>query len=135
MTALEVFRLTAAEFAEVDDETVLQWLDLTAPLVSRRQFGKLYDQALALLAAHRMKMSGAYDSAESDEGGGVNLGSVADSLRIASYSEGSASVSFYNGGASSESGGGDFGLTVYGTQFKALQKMVIIPIHCSGEVT
>ncbi len=134
MSALEVFRLTASEFAGVEDETVSQWLDLTAPLVSRRQFGRLYEQALALLTAHRMKMSGAYDAAESDEGG-VNLGSVADSLRIASYSEGSASVSFYNGGMSSESGGGDLALTVYGTQFKALRQMVIIPIRCSGEVS
>lgn len=135
MTALEIFRLTAGEFAGVEDETVSQWLEITAPLVSRKQFGKLYEQALALLAAHRMKMSGNYDASTEEEGGGASLGSIADSLRIASYSEGESSVSFYNGGGSSSSeSGGDLTLTVYGTQYKALRGMVIIPIHCSGEV-
>ena len=48
-------------------------------------FGKLYDQALALLTAHRLKMAGYGDS---------TYGTVGDTLRIGSYSEGETSVSF-----------------------------------------
>jgi len=99
--------------------------------------GKLYEQALALLTAHRMKMAGNFDAAaDSDEGSSLSSVSIAESLRIASYSEGGASISFYNGGGSSSSeSGGDLSLTTYGTQYQALRRMVIIPIHCSGEVS
>ena len=55
---LDIFRILAAEFASVEDPTVLQWIDLTTPMVSRKQFGNLYEQAVALLAAHRMKIAG-----------------------------------------------------------------------------
>ena len=56
--ALEIVRLTAREFASLSDETIQSWIELTQPLISKRVFGKLYDQALALLTAHRLKMAG-----------------------------------------------------------------------------
>ena len=130
MTALEIFRLMATEFSVVGDETVRQWLELTAPLVSRRQFGKLYGQAVALLAAHRMKVSGAEDGQKAG-GGGMQLG-IGETLRISSYSEGSTSVSF-NNAASGLSTVSDLSLTSYGVQYLALRRMCVIPIKCSGE--
>lgn len=130
-SALEVFKLMAAEFAAVPDETVASWLTLTAPLVSKKRFGKLYEQALALLTAHRMKLSGAFDAAS--EEGGASIGSLADTLRVASYSEGSTSVSFTNS-VSLADNDAELTLTGYGTQYLTLRNMVVMPITSSGEV-
>lgn len=128
--ALKVFRLLAAEFAAVPDETLVSWLELTAPLVSKKRFGKLYDQALALLTAHRMKLSGAFDAAS--EEGGSSIGSLADTLRVASYTEGSTSISF-NNGVSLAANDAELTLTGYGTQYLSLRRMVIMPITSAGE--
>ena len=132
-SALNVFRLVASEFDGVDDETVCLWFDLTAPLVSRKLFGKLYDQAVALLAAHRMKLSGKYEDVSGEGGEGMQIGSIADTLRVSSYSEGSTSVSFNNSVSTLEKDA-DLALTIYGTQYLSLRRQVIIPIRCSGEV-
>ena len=56
--ALDILRTIAPEFKAVSDEQVQKFLELCVPLVSKSRFGKLFDQALALLAAHRMKLSG-----------------------------------------------------------------------------
>ena len=59
---LQIVRLVATEFDDLSDETIEGWIDLTKPLISQKVFGKLYEQALALLTAHRLKMSGYGDS-------------------------------------------------------------------------
>lgn len=128
--AVKAFRVLAAEFATVDDATVNSWIELTEPMVSKKRFGKLYLQALALLVAHRMKVSGAYDEATGEEGG--VLGSVAGSLRVSSYSEGETSISFKNSVSMLEDDA-ELTLTAYGTQYKTLLRMVIVPIMSSGE--
>lgn len=74
--AVRIFRLVATEFDVLNDETVEAWLNLTAPLISKKVFGKLYDQAIALLTAHRLKMAGYGDN---------QYGSVGDALRVGSY--------------------------------------------------
>ncbi len=127
---LDVFRLVAAEFASVEDTTVLQWIDLTTPMVSRKQFGPLYVQAMALLAAHRMKMAGCGECQSAGEGG-LQLG-IGDALRVSSYSEGETSVSF-NNSASSTLLDADLTLTSYGMQYLSLRRLAIMPIRCSGE--
>lgn len=129
--AVKVFRVLAAEFSAVDDGTVSSWLELTEPLVSKKRFGKLYDQALSLLAAHRMKVSGAFDEAAGEEGG--VLGSVAGSLRVASYSEGETSISFRNSTSAVSEESSELSLTAYGTQYMTLMRRVIVPIMSSGE--
>lgn len=129
--ALKVFRILAAEFAAVDDDTVTAWLELTAPLVSQKRFRKLYDQALALLTAHRMKLSGSFDETAEGEGGG-SLGGVATGLRVASYSEGETSISFNNSVSMLEDDA-ELTLTAYGTQYRTLLQKVIVPIMSSGE--
>ena len=127
---LDIFRILAAEFASVEDHTVLQWIDLTTPMVSRKQFGNLYEQAVALLAAHRMKIAGCGEDQSAGEGG-LQLG-IGDTLRVSSYSEGETSISF-NSSAASTLSDAELALTAYGMQYLSLRRMVIMPIRCSGE--
>lgn len=124
MKALQIFRLVATEFQSLNDDTVENWLDLTSPFISKKRFGKLYEQALALLTAHRLKMAGYGDS---------DLGTVGDSLRVASYSEGETSVSFSVNQQTNLLADAELALTSYGLEFLSIRRMVIIPIRSAGE--
>lgn len=124
--ALSAFRILASEFSDVSDEEVIQWMELTAPMVSKRAFGNLYAQALALLTAHRMKLSGM--GAVEDSYGGFQATS-----RLASYSEGGISVSYRDYNASANYKGSDWSLTSYGQQFASLAQSLVIPIRSAGE--
>ena len=122
--ALHIFRLVATEFDTLSDETIENWLDLTSPFISKKRFGKLYEQALSLLTAHRLKMAGYGDS---------TLGTVGDSLRVGSYSEGETSVSFTVNQATNLLADAELALTPYGLEYLSLRRMVIIPIRSAGE--
>ena len=124
MTAIEIFRLIATEFKTVPDESLEKWLELTAPYISKRRFGRLYDQALALLTAHRMKMAGYGDS---------SYGTVGDKLRVGSFSEGETSIGFTTNQATNLLADGELALTPYGLEYLSLRRMVIIPIRSAGE--
>lgn len=124
MKALQIFRLVATEFDALSDETIENWLDLTSPFISKKRFGKLYEQALALLTAHRLKMAGYGDS---------TLGTVGDSLRVGGYSEGETSVSFTVNQATNLLADAELALTPYGLEYLSLRRMVIIPIRSAGE--
>ncbi len=124
MKALQIFRLVATEFQSLNDDTVENWIDLTSPFISKKRFGKLYEQALALLTAHRLKMAGYGDS---------DLGTVGDSLRVASYSEGETSVSFSVNQQTNLLADAELALTSYGLEFLSIRRMVIIPIRSAGE--
>lgn len=130
---LKVFRLVAAEFAEVDDETVNAWLDLTAPLVSRKRFGKLYEQALALLTAHRMKMA-AVGSDESAGGAFDDIGGAGAAFKIGSYTSGGESVSFNSAALTSQlSADAEYTQTMYGVQYVSLRNRCAVAIINAGE--
>ena len=124
MTAIEIFRLIATEFKTVPDESLEKWLELTAPYISKRRFGRLYDQALALLTAHRMKIAGYGDS---------SYGTVGDTLRVGSFSEGETSIGFTTNQATNLLADGELALTPYGLEYLSLRRMVIIPIRSAGE--
>ena len=62
MELLTLLRTIAPEFEELEDTVLQTWLDLTQPLVSKSAFGAAYEQAVAYLAAHRMKMAGLGES-------------------------------------------------------------------------
>ena len=124
MTVIEIFRLVATEFKDLDDDKVMAWSELTAPLISKKVFGKLYDQALALLTAHRLKMAGYGDS---------TYGTVGDTLRIGSYSEGETSVSFTVNQGTNLLVDAELALTPYGLEFLTLRRLVVIPIRSAGE--
>ena len=124
MTALEIFRLVATEFSSMKDDKVSQWLELTSPLISKRVFGKLYDQALALLTAHRLKMAGYGDN---------SYGTVGETLRIGSYSEGETSIGFTVNQATNLLVDAELTLTPYGLEYLSLRRLVVIPIRSAGE--
>ena len=128
MTAIEMIRLVGAEFKEVEDTTVEKWIEMVRPMVSKKQFGKLYEQALAQLVCHKLKMAGYGENPLGE------LGTVGIGLTVGSVSEGGSSVSYGANAASMLAKDAELGLTVYGAQFLSLRRMVIVPIHCGGEV-
>ena len=81
MELLTLLRTIAPEFEELEDTVLQTWLDLTQPLVSKSAFGAAYEQAVAYLAAHRMKMAGLGESGA--------FGSAIDRAGVTSYTEGS----------------------------------------------
>ena len=118
MELLTLLRTIAPEFEELEDTVLQTWLDLTQPLVSKSAFGAAYEQAVAYLAANRMKMAGL--------GAEGAFGNIADRTGVVSYTEGATSVSFGNntGVAGAES---SLSLTTYGMEYLRL-KQTIIPI-------
>lgn len=82
MEAFEIIRTAMTEFAEVEDNTVKVFISLAEPLISKKRFGKLYQQALAYLSAHKMKMSGLGKSI------GAGNGTIGDTIGLSSVSEG-----------------------------------------------
>jgi hypothetical protein len=132
---LEIFRVVATEFSAVDNDTVNVWLDLTRPLVSRKRFGEVYEQALALLTAHRMKTAGVgVTESDASDNSLAEIGGVGAAFKIASYSSGGESVSFYNGALSTKlSPDAEYAQTVYGVQYLTLRELHTIPIVNAGE--
>lgn len=124
MTALEIVRLLAKEFDDVDDDTVSKYIELEKPNISKKKFGSSYEKALALLAAHRMKMNGL---------GSSEYGTIADSIHMTSFSEGESSVTFSHSQANNSQVDGEYTLTTYGLQFLTLKRTVNIPIMVGGE--
>ncbi|MDR2359671.1 MAG: DUF4054 domain-containing protein [Oscillospiraceae bacterium] len=133
-TPLEIFRLVAAEFAAVSDETVNVWLELTAPIVSRKRFGRVYNQALALLTAHRMKTAELVSAGQAGGEGALSELEAYKAAGVASYTSGGESVSFGSAALSGVvSPDADYAQTAYGTQYVALRNLYVIPIINSGE--
>ena len=122
--AVKIFRLMATEFADLNAETVESWMELTEPIISRKVFGKLYDQALALLTAHRLKMAGYGDS---------SYGTVGDTLRIGSYSEGETSIGFTVNQGTNLMVDAELALTPYGLEYLSLRRLMVISVRSAGE--
>jgi hypothetical protein len=124
---LEIIRITAEEFVDLDDHRIEQWIEIVRPMVSRKQFGKLYNQALAYLVCHKLKLLGYGDNPMGD------AGKIGVGFAINSVSEGGSSISFGASQSSNTANDAELGLTVYGLQYLQLRKQVIIPIHIGGE--
>lgn len=57
MTAIiKKIRLIGDEFKGESDAVLEEWIEFVRPMVSRKQFGKLYEQAIALLVCHKLKI-------------------------------------------------------------------------------
>jgi hypothetical protein len=134
-TALEIFRVLAVEFSAVSDDTAAAWLDMTEPLVSRKRFGRVYNQALALLTAHRMKISGiGSDGGASGHDGAPAQLAAYKAAGVASYSSGGESVSFDNSALTAAlSADADYAQTAYGVQYLSLRNLRVVPIINAGE--
>ena len=129
MTVIEMVRmLSGDEFAELSDEDILQWEEFVSPLVSKKQFGKLYDQAKALLICHKMKMAGLGNNPMGA------MGQIGNSLIASSVSDGGSSISFANAGSSNTAMNAEYGLTVYGMQYLQLIKTCVVPINITRGV-
>lgn len=127
MTAIEIIRLIGAEFNEVDEDTISKWIEMVKPMVSKKQFGDLYEQAIAYLVCHKLKMAG---NGQNPLG---EIGAIGVGFSIGSVSEGGTSVSFGAGQSSNLATDAELTLTSYGLQYLSLRRLVIIPIRCSGE--
>lgn len=127
MTAIEIIRLMGGEFKSVADDVIEQWIEIVRPMVSKKQFGKLYEQGLAYLVCHKLKMAGLGDNPLGE------LGAIGLGLTVGSVSEGGSSVSFGANQSSSLAKDAELAMTVYGVQFLQLRRSVIVPIHCGGE--
>jgi hypothetical protein len=130
---LRILRLVAAEFNAITDEVVVSWIELTAPLISKRRFKNLWAQALALLTAHRMKMSNVGVAEGGDplaDVGGIGVGNL---MRVANYSEGEVSLGFNTNIGQYTETDAELALTVYGIQYLSLRRMRIVPIVSAGE--
>lgn len=124
MTALEIFRFVAKEFDNISDEDIKKYMELSAPMISKRRFGEAYDQALTYLTAHNLKMNG-YGKQEN--------GTIGDALRVGSYSEGETSISYTTNQQTNLQVDAEYALTVYGLKFLTLKRNAVIPIISSGE--
>lgn len=124
---IDYIRLIGMEFNSIADDKLGLWIDMVKPMVSKKQFGDLYEQALAYLVCHKLKMAG----------NGVNplgdLGAIGIGFAVGSVSEGGSSISFGANQSSNLATDAELGLTAYGVQFLQIRRMVIVPIHCSGE--
>ena len=129
MKAIVYIRLIGIEFKDVSDEVIEQWLEFVTPMVSKKQFGLLYDQGLALLVCHFMKMHGFGESPLGDMAGNA----AAMGYGVSSVSEGGSSISFGSNASGNLQDNADLAQTVYGTEYMNLRRKVIVPIHISGE--
>lgn len=127
MTAIEIIRLVGEEFAPVASEDLEKWVEVVRPMVSRKQFGKLYEQAIAYLVCHKLKMAGKGENPLGD------IGTIGTGFAVGSVSEGGSSISFGATQSSNLEADAELGLTVYGVQYLQLRRLVVVPIHCSGE--
>lgn len=127
MKAIEIIRLTASEFQTIEDSKIEKWIEIVKPLVSKKQFGNLYEQGLAYLVCHKMKMAGLGENPLGE------MGTIGIGLTVGSVSEGGSSVSFGANQSSSLAKDAELALTVYGVQFLQLRRTVIVPIHIGGE--
>lgn len=128
MTAIEIIRLVGGEFKGVDDATLEKWIEVVRPMVSKKQFGKLYEQGIAYLVCHKLKMAGHGENPLGD------IGTIGIGFAVGSVSEGGSSISFGANQSSNLAADAELGLTSYGVQYLQLRRSVIVPIHCSGEV-
>lgn len=127
MKAIEIIRRIGKEFAGISDEDLEKWIEVVRPMVSRKQFGKLYEQAIAYLVCHKLKMAGYGDNPLGE------LGAIGTGFAVGSVSEGGSSISFGANQASNLAADAELGLTNYGVQYLQIRRSVIVPIHCSGE--
>lgn len=127
MTVIEMVKMVSDEFSEMDDTEIQKWIEFCEPMVSKKQFGNLYERALALFVCHKMKMAGLGTNTLGD------LGKIANSFSASSVSDGGSSISFASSGAGNLQTDAEYALTVYGLQFLQLRKLAIMPIRIRGE--
>jgi len=111
---LPIFRLVAREFADMADDYICQWIELTRPWISNKQFRALTPQAVATLTAYRLKAA-ADALAEAD--GEVTLASLTGENASESYAVNAVNLALDDAALRENS---------YGRQFLAMRQAVIM---------
>ncbi len=133
-TSLELFRTLVTEFTSINDETVLTWLDITTPFVSRKYFGNLYQQALVYLTAHRMKTGNVGNEDSIGDSDFSDIGGVGTAFKVSGYGSGGENISFNSGILTAQlSPDAEFTQTAYGVQYLSIRKLCSTSIINSGE--
>jgi len=107
LSALEIFRIIADEFAGVSDETIQKKMLFAAVYLDKECYGDAYNVALALMTAHLMALPG-----------GVNGGYSTSAGKVTSMKEGDLSLSY--GALSSDNSW--LGQSTYGQMLDQLQR-------------
>lgn len=115
------------EFDSVSDEDIERWDEFVTPMVSKKFFGKMYDQAKILLICHKMALNGVGNN------GLGEFGKVKNSYTASSVSDGGTSISFSSVGAGNTGSNAEYGMTAYGTQYLQLVRACNCSVHISGE--
>jgi len=120
---IEYIKMLSEEFREYPEDKIEQWIIFCQPLVSKKQFGKLYEQALALVVCHKMKMAGLGDNSLGE------LGKIGNAYMASSVSDGGSSISYASSGVGNLQADAEYAMTIYGTQYLQLRRSAIVPIH------
>lgn len=107
LTALQIFRILADEFADVPDKTVEGKMLLASVYIDKECYGDAYNLAVAMMTAHLMALPG-----------GVNGGYSTSAGKITSMKEGDLSLSY--GALSSDTSW--LGQSTYGQMLDQLQR-------------
>ncbi len=123
MTPAEKLRKLAPELKDVPDDTVQMVLETAEDMVSRKQFGKLYERACLLLAAHYLTLWKQIGQEGSAAAASLTAGEVT------SEREGDLQRS-YGGAASGYTSPTEKALakTLYGQWFLSLRSRCIVPV-------
>lgn len=128
-----ILRTIAPEFKDKTDDDLSIWIELAEPYLSEEKYGKLYPQAIAYLTAHKMSLNTPAQAGSAEEK--IDI-SVKNTMNVASFTEGSTSISFNNsavsGGAASGDADAEYHMTAYGLQFLAIKKRCIVPVMIAG---
>lgn len=107
LTALQIFRKLAPEFAAVPDPVVQGYIDLASLFVCEGDYGKATNVALTLMAAHIMASPGGYSQDGSTSSG-----------KVLSRKEGDLSITYGSVSSNSDYLSG----TSYGNLLQLLRK-------------
>lgn len=128
-----ILKAVAPEYEGMGEDKLRIWVELAEPYVSERVYGKFYHQALAYLTAHKLSLN---VPVKKEEENSTISTSVKDTMNVASFTEGSTSISFNNPSTSSNGGtssaDAEYLLTSYGLQFLDIGKRCVLPIAISG---
>lgn len=117
---LETFFLLIPNFDCSDDE-ILNMLKLTVPMVSKKRFGNLYEQALVYLVAHRLTVQKVIDSLD-----GGAMSSVLTAGDVVSEKEGDLQRSYGTRTSSVSTDDDLLKKTAYGLEYLRIRAMCLL---------
>lgn len=135
--AKEIIRTLFKEFSDVSEDVLDQYLNIFAPMVSKKKFGGKHGLALAYYVAHKMTVNGLGSASESLLGGAVSAteASALIAAGVTLVRDGETSISFADGSAGS--GGArsrsdaEYETTVYGRQYLSIRDSCVAAIVIS----